>query len=168
MRKAPVIFAGAASMGALVAALDLVLAPSLDLLSINSTGVLALSTMAVAALALAGASKTKPAPVGKGYRVRSPEADMHRLVQGASEGYVSNRRSIARMVAGAAAAKLDQGRGPPSDQEVEGHLRGVLGGSYLPVGAAPGTESRTRVPPADGYLAALKAGISLLEEDLGA
>ena len=167
MRKALVIFVGAASLGVLAATLDLVLAPSLDLLSINSTGLLALSTLAVVALALAGA-KAEPARDARGHRVRRPEADMRRLVRGAREGYVSNRRSIARMVTGAAVAKLDQGRRPPSDQEIEGHLRGVLGRSYTPVVIAPETESRTRVPPPDGYLAALKEGISLLEKDLGA
>ena len=167
MRKTHVVFAGAASLGVLAAVLDFVLAPSLDLLSINSTGLLVLSSLAVVALALAGV-RAKPVRNGRSYRVRRPEADMRRLVRGASEGYVSNRRSIAKMVTGAAVAKLDQGRRPLSEQEVEGHLREVLGRSYIPVVIAPETESRTRVPPADGYLAALKEGISLLEKDLGA
>ena len=167
MRKDLLVFGAAVSLGGLVVTLNLMLAPSLDLLSINSTGLVVLSTMVVATLALGGTPRAiRPGVESRRYRTRRPEADMHRLVKGPSGGYVSNRRSIARIVTGAMAAKLDRGRVPPSDQAVSEHLQGVLGRSYTAVVVASGTESRTRVPPSDGYLEALKEALTLLETEL--
>ena len=166
MKSSFVLFVAASGRGRLVASLDSVLGPSLNLLSINSTGLTALTALSVGIILLLGSRRAPPARAPPKYRVRMPALEMQALVRGAREGYVSNRRGVARVLAGAAKARLDDGRMAPTGPEVEGYLRAALGSSYSGDLFLPQAENRVRVPPSGTYVASLKEAVALLERRL--
>lgn len=165
MRLAIVVSAAALGTGCLMVAADLFVGPSLSLLSANSTGLIALATLLIVAIAFIGRRDYAPSQDAPAYRVRKPDREMRALVQGAMEGYVSNRRGVVRILSGAAKARLDDGSRAHLDGEAEELLRRALGSAYEEL-AAPQTVYSSRVEPSPAYARRLLEAVSALERSL--
>jgi len=166
MRATPVIFVCSVVVGCVVSALDLMFGPSLDLLSVNSTGIILVTLSCVAVIAFAGPRDTRQVQVHPSYRTRMPVRELYIVVRGARDGYVSSRRRISRILAGAARTKLDTGRRTPSDNEVDAYLRAVLTSSYSPELFPAEETNPSRVPSSGTYVASLREALSLLQQSL--
>jgi hypothetical protein len=161
-----VIFAACVGAGCLVSALDLLFGPSLNLLSVNSTGIILIALSCAAVVAFSTPRSTRHVRESPSYRLRMPVQEMYVVVRGARDGYVSSRRRVSRIFAVAARARLDTGRGTLSDDEVDAYLRETLASSYSPELFPAEGRSPSRVPPSGTYVASLKEAISLLQRGL--
>lgn len=167
MRLHSVVLAAAVGVGSLLSALNLLLSPSLSLLSADSTGVIALTILVLILLGLRDDRPAREAREPMVYRDRFPAREMYSLVRGARDGYVSSRRGVASVLSGAVTARLDTSRRTPSEPEVERYLRETLGTSYTQDLFPPQAENRARVPPSPSYVSNLKVALSLLTRRLG-
>jgi hypothetical protein len=146
---------------------DFLLGPSLNLLSINSTALIALTLASVAVIAFGSQEARGTRPEVPVLRVRMPARELYALVRGARDGYLSNRRAVARIVIGGLAAKMVNGAKPPTGEEVEKYVQEALAGSYDEELFPASSASRARVRPSGTYIPRLKKAISLVEQRLG-
>jgi hypothetical protein len=161
-----VIFVASVGVGCVVSVLDLLFGPSLNLLSVNSTGIILVTLSCAAVIVFASPRDARRVRVPPSYRLRMPVREMYVVVRGARDGYVSSRRRVSRLFAGAVRAKLDTGRRAISDNEVDTYLREVLASSYSPELFPAEEGNPSRVPYSRTYVAQLREALSLVQRSL--
>lgn len=167
MNKPAVVAAAAIALGSLMALLDFISGPSLNLLAVNSTILSALTIMSVALLATPGT-----VPAGKETREsfdgkrRTPMVEMVGLLKGARDGYTLNRKEIALVLRSAVDSKMGDGASPPPHETVDAYLRSALGPQSFSEFFSEDEWRSTRVESSKNYLARLKDVVTTLKQSL--
>ncbi len=159
----------AVAIGSFLAYLDFTSSSSLSLLAANSTVLIALTAASVALVAAstrAGSIRSRERALER--ISRSPLEAMTELAKGAHDGYVSNRKDVARIFRTAVDAKIQRepGLGPVKRNDEDEFLRSAVGGPLFAEFFAEDEWKIVRVASSHGYISRLAQVIVLVKRSL--
>ncbi len=169
MSKARTLALSAVVVGSLLAYLDFTSSPSPSLLAVNSTVLIALTAASVALVAAATRAGSIRSPERALERISKPPLEaMNELAKGARDGYVSNRKQVARVFRTAVDAKIQSEPmlGPVNRNDVDEFLRSAVGGPLFTEFFAEDEWKTVRVVSSRGYISRLAQVIEMVERSL--
>jgi hypothetical protein len=153
----------AGALGVFMLVLDLTSGPSLSLLALDSTILLALTLAILAYLAFGRADGDGRRSSGQPrWTKRTPTQEMTSLVRAAEAGYTSSRREVARVLRSAVQARAgDEPTGVPHEGDEEA-LRSLLGDGLYAEFISEAGWNASRVRTSKGYITRLREAAAKL------
>jgi len=158
----------AMALAIMMALLDVGTGPSLSLVASNSAILLVLTVCLVSLYGIAGrepaARESRDITTAEG---RTLSSKMVGTLRGARDGYASSRLEVARILRGAANAKLGNSNGVESEKSSESYLRRILDPrSYSEFIAEP-EEMAARVETDKLYIERLRSVVESVGRSIG-
>jgi hypothetical protein len=165
----PIVFtAGALALGAFMAFVDFTSGPSQSLLAFNSTVLSGLTIILVGLLVIAWTERApKEAREHFRWARRTPLKEMVETLRGARDGYVSNRRDIARTLRWAVEAEIEAAASSRPREEVDAYLERILDARSFLEFFSESQWRTAKVEVSVGYITRLRGVVASVEQSLG-